>query len=385
MARESNAMNQRPLIGAALCLMMAGAAPAAKPDSPVVYIGSYDQKIVAAHFDPAKGALDKIGPVAENQRPTWLLAVPALHALYANEQSGPTTDAPGGVQAFRVDGKSGALTRMSDVRAGGAGTTFLAYDAPSHTLLAANYAGGSLATIPIHPDGSLGEVSSLARFAGSGPNKRQASSHAHGVSIDPSGHWALVTDLGADRIWVLPFDRRSGKVGAFDPASPHHYVAPAGVGPRHMVWHPARPVLYVVDELNAHVDTFGWDASQGRLTLRQSLSTDAPGFAGDPSASEIAISRDGRFVYVGNRGDNTIVVHRVDPRDGSLRAIQRVPSGGKQPWHFSLDASGRWMFVANRGSDAISILSRNPATGLLLDSGNRMASPAPSAVVQAGG
>jgi len=390
-ATGENAMPNRPLTRTGLCaaLVFATIAPAAaraaqSAPAELVYFGSYNEKIVGARFDPTTGTLQTIGPVAGNLRPTWGIALPHKHVVFFNEQVGPTPDAPGGIQAYRVATKTGQLTKISDVRAGTSGTTFLHYDAVSHSLLAANYAGGALARFPVHRDGSLGELTSLTKFSGTGPNRRQASAHAHGVSIDPSRHWVLVTDLGSDMIWVLPFDGKSGAVGAYDPAALQHFHAAAGSGPRHMEWNPKRPILYVINELTARVDSFAWDAAKGQLKLIQSLLTDLADFKGEPSASEIAVSPDGRFVYVGNRSDSTIVVHRVEPADGTLTQIQRVASGGKMPWHFTLHASGRWMLVANRASDSVNVLARDRATGLLKDSGNSLSTPSPSGAVLAG-
>lgn len=375
---------RRALLGASLCLALASGAQAQKPNGQLVYIGMHGDKITAARFDSAKGTLESIGPVAGNARPTWGLRLPGQPVIFFNEEAGNGGDAQGGVQAYRVNTATGALDKISDVRAGGGGTTHLWYDAPSRTMLVANYGGGSLATIPVGADGTLGAVASLTKFIGSGPHKRQGSPHAHGVSVDPSGKWALVSDLGSDRVWVLPFDRKTGKVGAYDATSPQHYVAPFGTGPRHMAWSPVRPVLYVADELTADVDTLAWDAAKGRLTLVQSLSTNADGFKGEASASEVAVSRDGRFVYVANRGDSMVVVHKVDPKTGALTRIQRQPSGGSLPWHITLDGTGRWLLAANRDSNRVNVLAVNPATGMLSDSGHSLETKQPVHVLMSG-
>jgi len=294
---------------------------------------------------------------------------PRLPIVYFNEQSGGDGKAQGGVQALAVDAASGRVTKLSDVRAGGGGTTLLWLDGPSSTLLAANYSSGSLATLPVAADGTLATISSLVSFVGSGPNTtRQQSPHPHDVSLDPTGHWALVTDLGADRIWVLPFDRQTGRL--------HVHVAP-GAGPRHMAWHPQGRWLYVVDELTARIDTYGWDSAKGELRLQQSLALDTPGFAGTPSASEVVMSADGRFVYVGNRGEHSLVALRADAKTGQLTQIQQIASGGKLPWHFTLDESGQWLLVSNRDSNTIAIFGRDAQTGLLANTGRTVSTPQP--------
>ncbi len=350
----------------------------------LVYVGMHGGQIHAARFNAATGAINLIGPVADNKRPTWGLRHPTLPVIYFNEEAGNDGKGQGGVQAFRVDAATGALTKITDVRAGGGGTTHLWIDSPSQTLFAVNYGGGTMATIPVKADGSLGEVTSLTQFQGAGPHKRQNSPHPHGVSVDPSGQWVLVTDLGSDRIWILPFDRKAGTVGTFDKASPNHFVMPAGSGPRHMAWHPSGRYVYVVEELTANVDLFGFNASSGQLTKFQSLSTDDAAFIGDKSAAEVMVSRDGRFVYTSNRGDHMIVVHAVDRRTGMLTRIQRISSGGPWPWHFVIHPNGKWMLVANRDANALAILSIDRRTGKLVPTDKKLTTPSPVHVLLSG-
>jgi 6-phosphogluconolactonase len=369
------------LVGGVMALPTAGFA--AGRDE-LVYVGMHGGQIHAARFNAATGDIRMIGPVADNRRPTWGLRHPTLPVIYFNEEAGNDGTGQGGVQAFRVDPITGALAKTSDVRAGGGGTTHLWLDGPSQTLFAVNYGGGTMATIPVNVDGSLGEVTSLTRFEGAGPHKRQGSPHPHGVSVDPGGQWVLITDLGSDRIWILPFDRTAKKVGAFDKASPAHFVMPAGSGPRHMAWHPSGRFLYVVEELTANVDLFGFDGAIGKLTRLQSLSTDEPSFTGDKSAAEVVVSKDGRFVYTSNRGDHMIVVHAVDRKSGMLTRIQRIASGGPRPWHFAIHPNGKWMLVANRDANAVSILAINRRTGRLAATTKPLETPSPVHVLLSG-
>ena len=174
------------------------------------------------------------------------------------------------------------------------------------------------------------------------------------------------------------------KVGVFSKNALTHYVMPAGSGPRHMAWHPSGRFLYVVEELTANVDVFGLNASTGLLTKLQSLSTDDPAFKGDRSAAEVAVSKDGRFVYTSNRGDHMIVAHAVDTETGMLRQIQRISSGGPWPWHFAIQRDGKTMLVANRDANAVSILAIDRKTGKLSATGREMQSPSPVHVLLSG-
>jgi 6-phosphogluconolactonase len=371
-------------VSAALVALGTAAPVLAKPAPEVIYIGQHGTTIQAARFNPVDGTLGLIGPVADSRRSTWALAHPRLPIVYFNEDPPADQEPSGGVMAYGIHATTGALTKLSDQRVGGAGTTHLWFDKASNTILAANYGAGSLVTLPVKPDGTVGAPTSTVKFTGSGPHKRQASSHAHGVSVSPDGHWALVTDLGADRVWVVPFDRQTGKLGALDLASPHHAVLPAGSGPRHMVWSASGQYLYVLTELTASLLTYRWDGAKGQLALVDSQSTDAAGYTGDKSASEIAISRDGRFLYTGNRGDNTLVVFALNGATGAAKMVQRLSSGGLMPWHFTLHASGRWVLVANRGSDSVNVLARDPKTGMLSATANKVSVTFPVQVFSRG-
>ena len=169
------------------------------PKGELVYLGMHGAKIHAARLDTKTGTLALIGPVAENKRPTWGLRHPKLPVIYFNEEAGNDGKGEGGVMAFRVDVKTGALTKISDVRAGGGGTTHLWLDQPSMTLFAVNYGGGSMATIPVNADGSLGEVTSLTRFEGSGPINDKAARirTAFRSILRASGCWSLIWGLTA--------------------------------------------------------------------------------------------------------------------------------------------------------------------------------------------
>jgi 6-phosphogluconolactonase len=340
-------------------------------------VGSQADHVEAMSLDLATGQLSRLGTAARNPRPTAILRHPLLPVVYIVDDSGHDGSAQGGIQAYRIDSRAGALDLLSDVRAGGSGTNALWLDTRSNTLLAANFGSGSLSTFALGKDGAIGAMTSLTRFSGSGPHRRQATSHAHAVSVDPSGKWVLVTDLGADRVWVAPFDRAMHRVLAYDPVDDGHFRPEPGSGPRHMAWHPSGRFLYVLEELTARIDVLAWDARAGRLERVQSVAIFDPANAGTRSASEIIASPDGRFVYAADRQAGQIVVYAANPANGTLRPLQRVASGGSFPWNFVIDPSGRWLLVANRDSNSIAVLARNPSSGLLTETGQNIASELP--------
>jgi 6-phosphogluconolactonase len=92
---------------------------------------------------------------------------------------------------------------------------------------------------------------------------------------------------------------------------------------------------------------------------------DDPAYTGAKSASQIQISRDGRFVYAANRGINSMQVFAVDAKAGTLQAIQTIPAGGTTPWDFALDPTGHWLVVANNASNSIAVFAVDRGTGKL--------------------
>lgn len=343
----------------------------------LVYVGTQELPMRALWFDTRSGQLSMIGPVAEGIRATWSVAHPQLPILYAVDDESARE---GSVTAFAVDRDSGALSRINQVASGGKGTTYLALDQPSMSLLAVNYGSGSSVSFGIHPDGSLSPLQALVQATGSGPNRRQASAHEHGVAVDPSGRYALVSDLGADRVFVYGFDRATHTLHADDSNRSHAWIAPAGSGPRHLVFGADGRFVYLISELSAEISTLRWDATQGSLTLVQSLPISSASFSDARSGAEIAVSRDGRFVYAEDRAENTLVTYQVNPESGALTLLQRISSGGERPWGFAINASGQWMLVANQRNGRVNVFRIDPVSGLLSDSGQSAAVATPVSI-----
>ena len=381
MAGNMKTGTHKPRWGALLMLLaVAGGASAAPAPSDLVYVGMHGPEIRAGRFDARSGDLAMLGTVAAVPRPTWIVRHPRLPIVYAANEDGNDGTRNGSVISYRVDPATGALTRLNEVDAGGGGTTYLTLDPRSMTLFAANYAGGSVASFPILSDGRLGDRVSLVAASGSGPHRRQAKPHAHSVLVDPTGRFVLVADLGADRLFVYPFDGRKHAIRTEPAETARHFVAAAGSGPRHIAFAPNGRFLYLVNELTADVQVLRWHARDGRLDPVQTIATNAPDHEGASSASEILVSADGRFVYAGNRAENRIVVFAVNPKEGTLSFLQRIDAGGEVPWGFTLHPDGRWMLIANERSDWISIFVVDRRSGRLTDTGRRTPTPKPVSI-----
>ena len=367
----------RPAWILALLLSAAPCTEAASADE-LVYFGTHGsgpgQGIAVARFDPKTGHLTDLGLAAEIERPTWL--VPGLKhgAFYAVSETGNDGKSEASVYSLAADDKTGKLRIVNQVGSGGGGATHLALDPKSRTLFVANYGTGEVGALPVKADGSLAPVASKQADQGTGPTPRQTKPHAHAVVLDPSGRFLLVPDLGADRVFVYRFDPKTRVLSA---GNPTFAAAAPGSGPRHAVFSPDGKFVYIDSELSGEVTSYAWDKKLGHLSPIETLSILPPDFAGDRSAAEIALSKDGRFLYVSSRSDDAIVAYAVDHASGKLTPIGRTPSGGKTPWSFSLDPSGRWMLVANEASSQVTVLKIDPKTGKLTPTAETLQVPKP--------
>jgi 6-phosphogluconolactonase len=358
----------RPALLVALAAFAASAvaAPAAKPGPVTVYVGTYtdgtSRGIYRFTFDTATGATSEPALAAETKNPTFLALHPSGRFLYAvGEVSSFEGAKTGAVSAFAIDPKTGDLALLNQQPSGGTGPCHLVVDKTGRNVLVANYGGGTVAVLPIEPDGRLKPASSVRAHEGSGPNTgRQEKPHAHGIYLDAAERFALSPDLGADRVFVYRFDAAKGTLEPHGAAP----LAP-GSGPRHLAFHPSGGAyLYVINELLSTVTAFSYDAEKGALTSLQTVSALPAGFAGKSSTAEIAVSADGRFVYGSNRGDDSLAVFAVDKATGRLTPAGHVSVGGKNPRHFTIDPTGRWILAGHQGSGTIAVLKVDAATGM---------------------
>ena len=337
------------------------------------------------------GALAAAGEYEMGTSPSCLAASADGTRLYsANETDRFGESKEGTVSAFGIERSSGKLTLLNSVRSGGAGPTYVSIHPSKKFLLVANYFGGSVAVLPILPDGRLGEPSDVKNDEGKiGPTKAISAlpgsfafsghdrTHAHMIESDSSGKFVLHVDLGLDRIFVWRFDDKLGKLLANDPAG---ISLPPGDGPRHFHFHPNGRWLYSIQEEGSTVVLLDYDAEKGRLTGRQTLSTLPPGFAGSNFCSEILVSRDGKFVYAGNRLHDSIGIFLVGPT-GELKYVGEEWTRGNYPRSFSFDPTGRFLYCCNQRGDNVAVFNVNRETGKLEFTGQYVPVGNPSMVL----
>jgi 6-phosphogluconolactonase (cycloisomerase 2 family) len=279
------------------------------------------------------------------------------------------------ISAFALDRQNGTLTLLNQMECQGNNPVDSALDPTERFLVIANYGSGAVAVMPVDDNGRLQPVSQVVQLPGTpGPDpKQQASSHPHAVIFDPTGEFVIVPDKGFDRTFFFRFQD-----GRLSPTEQGFCQSAPGAAPRHTTFHPALPVLYVNNELDSTVTVFDWLA--GRATQRQVVSTVPNGHAGHNTTAEIAASPCGRYLYVSNRGQDSIVQFTVTPGSGLLTYAGQVPTGGARPRFFTLGPKATRLYAANQDSDDITVFDIDPLTGGLTPTGVRIHVGSPSAI-----
>lgn len=334
----------------------------------IVYVGTYtgngSDGIYAFRFDSATGESHVIGLAAPTKNPSFLAIDPDGRFLYAVNEVDAFENVPtGAVTVFAIDAASGVLKPLQQVSSLGRGPAHLSLDRTARFLMVANYGGGNVAVFPIGRDGRLGNRTAFMQGHGSSVNReRQEAPHAHAIQVTPDNRRAIVADLGIDKLLVYGFNDKAGTLTA---DSARNVRVVPGSGPRHIAMTPSGSYLYLVNELTSSVTLFAFNAAEGSLQMKQTLSTLPDGFEGTNTAAGIVVDAKGRFLYVSNRGDDSIVVFSIDPGSARLTLVQRIPSGGKTPRHIALDPTGGWLLSANQNSDLISLFRVDPGNGRL--------------------
>lgn len=322
------------------------------PARTLLYVGSYTHE--SADGIHVYDASDPGGHLVELSRhdgiahPSFLAVHPSAEVVYAvSETAGPDG---GEVVALGVDPVDGTLRELDRVPSRGTAPCYVSVDRAGRSVYVANYLSGTVAAYALQHDGRFGELIATHEHRGSGPSARQDGPHAHCIVPGPAGDWVYTADLGTDRVGRYVHDRRPD---GEDFRHEDELVLEAGCGPRHLAFHPDRPVGFLVCELDSTIVMLGLDSTNGRLTRLASHSTLPDDFDGESTAAEVRVHPDGRHVYVSNRGHDSIAVFGFAGEDVPLEPLGHVPSGGRTPRNFAVHPSGSSLLVANQDSDTI--------------------------------
>jgi 6-phosphogluconolactonase len=348
----------------------------------ILYVGTYTREeskgIYAYRFRAASGELTPIGLVAETASPSWLTIHPNGRFLYAANEGREFDKGTESVSAFSIDARTARLTFLNRVATKGSSPCHVIVEKSGRCLMVANYGGGSVAAFPVKEDGSLGEMTSFVQHTGSSIGRRQRGPHAHEVQLSPDHRFVFVPDLGLDRVLGYRVDSASATITPNDP--PFASVTP-GSGPRHMEFHPNGRFAFVNSEMGSLVTVFAYDSARGSLKDLQTISTLPKDFTETNNTAELEVHPNGAFLYVSNRGHDTIAVFSINPGDGKLTFVEHVPTQGKTPRNFAIDPTGAYLFAANQNTDNVVVFKVDQKTGRLTPTGTAVEVDAPVSLV----
>jgi 6-phosphogluconolactonase (cycloisomerase 2 family) len=341
--------------------------------------------------DRSTGAMTPSGVYELGTSPNCLVLDAAGARLYSTNETDHVGEGnEGTVSAFAINRLNGQLSLLSTVPSGGAGPTYASIHPSGKFVLVANYFGGAVSVLPILADGRLGTATDIKKDSGApGPKKATNTPpgsfafsghdqmHAHMIQADHSGRFVLHVDLGLDRIFIWKFDERTGVLTPNDPPA---VSLPPGDGPRHFCFHPNGRWCYCLQEEGSNIVFFDYDAANGRLASRQTISSLPPGFAGSNFCSGIMVSHDGRFVYAGNRLHDSIGVFSIG-KTGMLTFAGEEWTHGNYPRSFNFDPTGRFLYCCNQRGDNVAVFRVNRKTGGLAFTGHYTPVGNPSSIV----
>ncbi|MGM9927064.1 MAG: lactonase family protein [Bacillus sp. (in: firmicutes)] len=322
------------------------------------YIGTYtkgDSKgIYTFTLDTETATFSAPELAAQVENPTYICLNEEHQTLYTVAKM----KEQGGVAAYRIHEQDGTLEFFYLQVTDGSSPCHISVDQANQHIVTAYYHRG---IAEIHPiiDGELEPVSSLVQFQGHGPHKqRQEKSHAHFAGFTPDDKHVVIVDLGTDKITTYRIDHQHFQ-------EVHVLSVKPGSGPRHITFHPNGRFAYVMTELSNEIIALAYDDQEGAFTEIQYISTIPNDFTENSQGSAIHISADGKFVYAGNRGHDSIAIFAVHETSGLLTFVEHISTHGHWPRDFMFDPSEQYVVVANEESHNLVLFARNAETGHL--------------------
>ncbi len=338
-----------------------------------VYVGTYtpdgglSKGIYTCLFDSATGKLTEPKLAAEVVNPSFLAIHPNRQFLYAvNELSEGPGKGNGGVTAMKINA-DGTLKKLNSQPSFGGAPCHCNVDATGRTLMIANYSGGNVVAYPIAADGTIGDATSNIHHEDPTRKDVRLTPRAHSINMSSDNRFAYAADLGLDKIFIYKLDAEHSTLSPNDPPS---VSVTHGGGPRHFAIHPSGNFAYTNNETTLVATAFKRDVKTGSLTKIQDITTIPDGFEGSRSTAECLCHPGGNFLYVSNRGPDSIAVYSIDQTTGLLKWIENEPTGGKIPRNFYIDPSGKWLLAENQDSDSVVVFAIDQQKGSLSPTGD---------------
>lgn len=357
---------------AALCVgALIGLEATARADAPSCWVffgtsGAGDKGgIYRSRLDQESGDLSPAVRASDKPDSQFMVFSPDKKHLYSLAEvphpGGRPTEA---IMTYAVDAATGTLTEVGERRVDGSEGCHISVDPSGRCVFTANYGDQYIEVFPVLGDATVGARSCIIHHSGSGPDKtRQEKAHPHSLNVDPTGRFAIVCDLGQDKVFIYRLDAKKGTLTPNDPA---FVTVEPGSGPRHFAFHPDGKHAFVINEMAATITEFGWNSDTGTLTPVTTVALLRKDYSGSTNtAAEVVVAKSGNFVYGSNRGDDSLVVHSFDSDTGKMDFVQRISDGIKVPRNYAIDPTGRWLVCANLKADTATLYGVDTQTGRL--------------------
>lgn len=303
-----------------------------------------EQEIQVYRLDAEAEKLEAVETLAVGGTPGSLAVSPDKKFLYASLRNVSK------IGSYQLDPATGQLKLLNEVALpDGENSAFVATDRAGKWLLSASYAAGKVVVHKLNDDGSIASpaVQTVA-----------TTKTAHCIAMSRENDIVYVPHVAPNAVYQFRFDAETGKLTEMG-------QAPGGAekaGPRHLAFHPTRNLAFTSDESGSSITAYQVDPKTG-LTPLQTLSTLPAGFTSENSTAEVKVHPGGKFVWVSNRGHDSLAGFSIDGQ-GKLTALEQTPTE-KTPRSFEIDPSGRFVFGAGEGSGKLAFFAFTSETGKL--------------------
>lgn len=325
------------------------------------YVGTYTNRIKDSNSQGIyqyqlhqNGTLDSISLAAKTDNPSFLTkSVDGKYVIATNSHNN------GSITSFEIEND-----KLKEINQSATGDNPCYVTAGKNNyVLTANYNDGTYNLHQFDENGVLSKSLDTKKSSFTTPSihPRQDAPHAHSCYFEPNSNNIITIDLGTNKLLFNTIDTEFNKIVANQFSE---LEMPKEAGPRILTFHPTKPWIYVINELNSKVTFIKKNTTENTYKVVETVETLSEADKEGNSAAHIAISKDGNYIYVSNRGHDSLEVLKISD-SGNLKLIQSISTHGKHPRHFALSPDNQFLLVANRDTDNICTFKRNSKTGKL--------------------
>lgn len=343
------------------------------PGKEILYAGTFsDSGLYVFEFDRETLRL-KLLQNLPAIKPSFLAIHPSRKFLYSVNRVSIVPDKDwGSVATYAIAPDSGKLTLLNEQSTLGKDPNHISLDKTGEWAFVTNFRGDNIAVFPVKRDGTLGEATDTKDHAETGANGEKIAPHPHSIIRSPDNNYFYVQNLGIDKIITYTLDRKTGKLQRVN----KDILAPKGTGPRHLIVHPEGEYAYLAEELSSTVSSYQLNTKTGELVFKQRLSTLPDGYSGTTKVADIQIHPNRKFLYVSNRGHDSIATYKIDFATGQLGFLKTQAALGEHPRNILIDPEGKYMMLANEKSGNVVVFDINPENGDITPTGLKINVPA---------